>query len=135
MAARHINILIGCNEQPLVQFTRLLLSAADQGGTTFEFTESRSCDEFIRQACTGDFGVVLLFANCILPTPPLTLIEHSVLAIKTIKATRVVPIVTLTSMEEWLELLRAAGADACLPLPVLPTDLRNAVFSCVEHDT
>ena len=93
------------------------------------------CDEFIREACNGDFGVVLIYANCVLPTAPLSLIEHSVLAIKTIKAARAVPIVALTSMEEWLEPLRAAGADACLPLPVLLSDLKNAVFGCLDRRT
>ena len=135
MAARRINILIGCIEPVLVQCARFVLSTADKGRTAFDFTEASRCDDIIREACNGDFGVVLIYANCVLPTAPLTLLEHSILAIKTIKSARAVPVVAFTSMEEWQEPLRAAGADHCLPLPHLLTDLKNAVFRCVDRHT
>lgn len=102
-----------------------------------QVVEQTSYEGVAREACAGGFDLVIVYGNC-LPPPVLCsgrLLENTLCAIKTIKAARAVPIVAFTSMEEWLEPLRAAGADACLPLPVLLSDLKNAVFGCLDRRT
>jgi len=128
---RETNILIGCNEPLVVDALRLLLASADQHGRAFEFTTSRRCDEFIQQAHTGGFDLAVMYPNCLFPTPPFTLLEHSVVAIQKIKASGTLKFVLLTSMEEWLEPLRSAGADVCLKMPFDANELRGAISTLV----
>lgn len=128
---RPIHILIGCNEPLVVDALRMLLATADQRGRAFEFTTSRRCDEFIQQAQTGDFNLAIMYPNCLFPTAPFTLLEHSTFAIKSIIALGAVKLVVLTSMEEWLEPLRAAGADLCVKMPFDANELRGAISTLV----
>lgn len=128
---RPIHILIGCNEPLVVDALRLLLASADQHGRAFEFTSSRRCDEFIQQAQTGGFDLAVMYPNCLFPTPPFTLLEHSLVALKKIKASGSLKLVVLTSMEEWLEPLRAAGADLCVKMPFDANELRGAISTLV----
>jgi len=124
---RPIHILIGCNEPLVVDALRMLLATSDQRGRAFEFTTSRRCDEFIQQAQTGDFNLAIMYPNCLFPTAPFTLLEHSVFALKKIKASGSLKLVVLTSMEEWLEPLRSAGADLCVKMPFDANELRGAI--------
>jgi hypothetical protein len=102
-----------------------------QRGRAFEFTTSRRCDEFIQQARTGGFDLSIMYANCLFPTPPFTLLEHSVFGLKKIKASGTLKLVVLTSMEAWLEPLRAAGADLCMKMPFDANELRGAISTLV----
>lgn len=83
------NILIGCNEIYLAKAIKLLL------GNSFQVTERSRLDEFVRDARTGGFDLVILYSNCLSP-PPLCaggLLEHSLFATKTIKSSTKVPII------------------------------------------
>ena len=59
------------------------------------------------------------------------LLEHSVHAIKKIKASRPVKLVVLMSMEEWLEPLRSAGPDVCLKTLFEANEFRVAISALV----
>jgi|EBPBio282013_DNA_FD.fasta_scaffold20617_2 DNA-binding response OmpR family regulator len=121
-------ILIGCNEIYLVKAIKLLL------GKSCEVTVCSRLDEFVRDACTGGFDLVILYANCLSP-PPLCaggLLENSVFATKTIKSSTKFPIIALTSMPEWRDALSAAGADICLNTPFDAPEFRDAAFRCLS---
>jgi DNA-binding response OmpR family regulator len=121
-------ILLGCNEIYLARAIRLLL------GSSCEVSERSRLDEFVYDACTGGFDLVILYSNCLSPPPlcPGGLLENSVFATKTIKSTSKVPIIALTSMPEWRESLLAAGADVCLNTPFEATEFRDAALRCLS---
>lgn len=122
------SILIGCNEIYLAKAIRLLL------GNCCEVSERSRLDEFVRDACTGGFDLVIVYSNCLSP-PPLCaggLLENSVFATKTIKSSTKVPIIAMTSMPEWRESLLAAGADVCLKTPFEAPEFRDAVLRCLN---
>ena len=128
---RHINILIGCNEPLVVDALRILLTTTAQDGKAFEFTTSSRCDEFIPQARSGSYDLGIMHANCLSPTRPFTLLEHSVYTIRSIKSSCPLRLVVLTTMDEWIEPLRSAGADVCLKTPFAANELLDAISALV----
>ena len=123
-----IKILVGCGESSVTETIVVLLSYSCQVTARAHF------DELVRDACAGEFGLVVVYGNCISP-PYLCdggLLENTVLAIKTIRASRAVTIVALTSTEEWCEPLRAAGANVCLGTPFTAAEFKAAVSGCLQ---
>jgi DNA-binding response OmpR family regulator len=129
MGKPNATLLIGCGEAAATKSIKLLLTDSCQ------VTEATSFDEVVREASAGDFDVVIVYGNC-LSAPVLTsggLLEKTTLAIRTIKAARPVPVIALTSTEEWRCDLVAAGADACITTPIDAGQLRHAVASCLQR--
>ena len=129
MAKPHGRILVGCNESFVTQSLKLVLA------DSCEVTERASFAEVVHEAITGGFDVVIVYGNCVSP-PRICeggLLDNTTLAIKTIRASRTVTIVALTSMAEWCEPLRAAGADVCFETPFDLTEFRQTVTSCLQR--
>lgn len=132
MNSRRIKILIGCNEPVPVEAIKWILGTAHQDGMVFEFAVSERCNELIQQTCNGAFSLVVIYPNCLFPTAPYTLLEHSVIAIQSIKSSGKAPIIALTSMPEWGESLLTAGADVCLNTPFEAPEFRDAALRCLS---
>src|SRR6266446_2091011 len=101
-----------------------MLATSFNDGAAFIFTESGQFDDFVPKASKGDYALAIMYPNCLRPSKSYSLLDHAILAIKTIKATPPVPLIVLTSMEEWLEALCSAGADACLTTPFTLDEFR-----------
>ena len=128
MGEAKINVLVGCGETAATESIKLLLADG------CKVTARAHFDELDRDACAGEFGLVVVYGNCLSP-PKLCeggLLENTVLAIKTIRASRAVTIVALTSTEEWCEPLRAAGANVCLGTPFTAAEFKAAVSGCLQ---
>lgn len=129
MGEAKINVLVGCGEAAATESIRLLLADGCQVTARAHF------DELVRDACAGEFDLVILYGNCI--TPPYVcdggLLENTLATIKAIKAGRPVPILALTSTPEWRSALLEAGADSCLPTPFNVTEFRQAVNGCLQR--
>jgi CheY-like chemotaxis protein len=123
MGKPSVNVLIGCAEAAVTESMRLILAGA------CDITTSTSFKELVQTATAGNFHVVIVYGNCM--SPPMIcndgLLVNTALAIKTIKAARPVPVIAVTSMEDWSEPLLAAGADVCLGTPLNAVELREAV--------
>lgn len=128
---RHIRVLIGSDESSVVDALRLLLTTTAQDGRTYQFTTSSRSDQFIQQARSGEFDLAILHPNCLVPTPPLTLLEQAVLSVKSIKASSPLRLVAVTTMDSWLAPLRDSGADMCLKAPFDAKELLGAISALV----
>jgi hypothetical protein len=129
MAKPQGTILVGCCESCVVEFIRIILAES------CDVAERSSFAELLNEALSGGYDAVIVYGNCL--TPPYVceggLLENATLAIKTIKATRAVSVIALTSMAEWRETLRVAGADVCLGTPFCADEFRDAVSSCLQR--
>lgn len=126
MATRHVRILIACDEPSVIRALKLILADAYQDGVGFDFTATSRYDDLIEQATVANFDLVIVHINCVIPSPRHTLLAHSTFAIETIKA-RLLPVVAITTMPEWTDALRSAGANAVLTTPFTAEELRGAV--------
>lgn len=128
---RNIRVLIACNEPLVVDALRILLTTAAQDGRMYQFTTSSRADDFIQQARTGRHDLGIMHANCLSPTQPFTPLENSIYAIKNIKTSGPLKLIALTTMDEWVPLLRDSGADLCLKVPVDSNELLGAISALV----
>jgi DNA-binding NarL/FixJ family response regulator len=128
---RHINLLVGCNEPLVVEALQILLTTAAQDGKAFEFTTSRRSDEFIQQARSGEFDMVIMHANCLSPTQPCTPFENAIHAVKNIKTSVPLKLIALTTMEEWVAPLRDSGVDVSLKAPFAAKELLDAISALI----
>ena len=114
-----MKVLVGCNQPLVTESIRALLTDVCQYGTSLKLIERESFAEVVQDASTLEYDLLILYGNC-LSAPTLCsggLLDNMAFAIRSIKAARTLPTVVLTSMAEWREALRAAGADACLNTP------------------
>lgn len=120
---RERKILIGCGEASVTEALKILLR---KDGMAVVDIVTTCFDEFVREASAGDFDLMILYGNSM--TPPFLcaggLLENTLFAVRAVKTSRPVPLIALTSMDEWLEPLRSAGADVCLKTPFDAEELR-----------
>lgn len=114
-----------------MESVKAVLTHNYQGHATLDFVVSNGLEDFIRDASTGNYVLAFLAPNCFLRPQP-EMLEQSISAVRTMKATSTVPLVILTPMETWLEPLRSAGADLCLQTPFTLKELIGAVSGFVE---
>src|SRR5271154_112097 len=130
MAKRQVSVLIGCKEFVVAESVKAVLAHHHQASTAFHFVASSGFDDFIRDVSTGHHAIAIMAPNCFLSPQP-DMLEHSLRAVQTVKATCSVPLVILTPMKEWLVPLRSAGADVCLQTPFTAKELVGAISSFV----
>ena len=135
MGKPHFNILLGCCEACVTKALRLMLTFTYRDKANLRFTERPSFDEFVTEACAGDFDAVIIYGNC-LSQPFICeggILENTTLAIEIIKATRPVPILAMNSMPGYSEFLRYAGADICLETPCDYGAIKDFMSSALRH--
>ena len=122
---------MGIREPVVIESVKAVLKYHYQDRAAFDFVASSDLDDFIRDASTGKHAIAFLAPNCFLRPQP-EMLEQSISAVRTMKATSTVPLVILTPMEEWLLPLRSAGADLCLQTPFTMKELVGAISGFVQ---
>jgi hypothetical protein len=131
MAERRVSVLMGIGELVVMESVKAVLTHHYHDRAMFDFVVSSGLDDFIHDASTGNYAIAFLAPNCFLRSQP-EMLEQSISAVRTMKATSTVPLVILAPMEKWLEPLRSAGADVCLHTPFTLKELIGAVSGFVE---
>ena len=128
------HILIGNCEELLSDFIEALFQEVCEGKAAVQCTRVARVGDFVQQGCDREFDLVIqiphnLFPEVSAPTP-MGLLGEAIRAVRTIKAKRPPPVITIVAPEErarYEPLLLEAGADCVLELPFDGDELRSAV--------
>ncbi|PWU20821.1 MAG: hypothetical protein C5B50_03070 [Verrucomicrobia bacterium] len=126
---KHINVLLGCNEQRVTENIRALLASTFHDGVVLSVVECSTWEEIRDTAHSYHFAFVILYPDRLRSAHHNASLEHCIPRIKNLKESRRFPIIALTSMPEWLGPLSSAGADACLETPFTADQLIAAIDS------